>query len=69
MAVEARTGVFTDGRLLPAVTGIARAAAAAGAITAEQERAWIAGQEERAAKDRMLLAIPFFVASAARPAR
>ncbi|MER7499020.1 methyltransferase domain-containing protein [Nonomuraea pusilla] len=69
VAVEARTGVFTDGRLLPVLTGIARAAAAAGAITAEQERAWIAEQEERAAKDRMFLAIPFFVASAARPAR
>jgi hypothetical protein len=53
--------------MLPMLTGIAEAARAGGAITAEQETAWAAEQTERARAGRMFLALPIFVASARRP--
>ncbi|MGV9326526.1 methyltransferase domain-containing protein [Streptosporangium sandarakinum] len=67
VAVEIHTGVFTDATMLPMLTGIAEAARAGGAITAEQEAAWAAEQTERARAGRMFLALPIFVASARRP--
>jgi SAM-dependent methyltransferase len=67
VAVEIHTGVFTDATMLPMLTGIAEAARAGGAITADQEAAWAAEQTERARTGRMFLALPIFVAAARRP--
>jgi ubiquinone/menaquinone biosynthesis C-methylase UbiE len=64
VAVQVRTGVFTDATMLPMLTGIASAARSAGAITPEQEATWTAEQNERARAGRMFLALPLFVASA-----
>ncbi|MER6944190.1 hypothetical protein ABT294_09220 [Nonomuraea sp. NPDC000554] len=66
--LDVRTGVFTDGTMLPMLTGIAEAARAAGAITAEQEASWVAEQARRAEAGRMFLALPLFVAAGRRPA-
>ncbi|MET7337676.1 methyltransferase domain-containing protein [Nonomuraea sp. NPDC005650] len=65
--VEAQAGVFTDAAMLPMLTGIAQGARVAGAVTAEQETAWVTEQTERAQAGRMFLALPIFVASASRP--
>ncbi|AWK76780.1 SAM-dependent methyltransferase (plasmid) [Rhodococcus oxybenzonivorans] len=64
--VEVHTGVFTDQTLLPMLTDIAHAAAAAGAITATQAEDWISDQTRRARRDRGFVAIPLFVAHADR---
>ncbi|MFE2022450.1 methyltransferase domain-containing protein [Streptomyces sp. NPDC059499] len=64
--VEVRTAVFT-GLELPMATGLAEAAAAAGAVPAREAAAWIAEQRDRAARDRFFMAVPFFVASATVP--
>ncbi|MEV0093851.1 methyltransferase domain-containing protein [Streptomyces sp. NPDC050738] len=63
VAVEVHTAVFIDGRALPLLTGLARAARAAGAVTAESAGGWIAEQSERARTGRLFLAVPFFVAA------
>ena len=65
--VEVHTGVFTDQTLLPMLTGIAHAAAATGAITPDQAAAWISDQTRRGQGDRGFVAIPLFLAHAARP--
>ncbi|QFY07664.1 methyltransferase domain-containing protein [Nonomuraea phyllanthi] len=65
--VEVHTGVFTDGTMLPMLTGFAAAARAGGAITAGQEAAWVAEQAERARTGRMFLALPIFLTSARLP--
>ncbi|MFD7011347.1 methyltransferase domain-containing protein [Rhodococcus jostii] len=65
--VEVHTGVFTDQALLPMLTGIAHAAATAGAITPDQAAAWIGDQTRRGQADRGFVAIPLFLAHAARP--
>jgi hypothetical protein len=62
--VEAYTGIFTDGTMLPMLAGIAQAVLAAGAITTEQHDSWMADQSERARQGRLFLALPLFVASA-----
>ena len=64
--VEVHTGVFTDQTLLPMLTGIAHAAAAAGAITPGQAAAWIGDQARRGQTGRGFVAIPLFVAHADR---
>jgi hypothetical protein len=66
VTVEVHVGVFTDGTMLPMVTGLADAALDAGAITGEQAAAWTAEQSRRAGADRMFLAVPLFVAVARR---
>jgi len=64
--IEVHTAIFTGATTLPLVTGHAVAARKEGAITAEQAEAWIAEQTRRAAADRLLIAIPMFVAAATR---
>lgn len=64
--VEVHTGVFTDGMILPLLTGTAHAALGAGAITQEQYDAWTAEQVTRAGHGRLFLAVPVFVTSATR---
>ena len=65
--VEVRTGVLTDKAMLPLLTGIAEGARSAGAITAEQQAAWVTEQTERARTGHMFLALPLFLASATAP--
>ncbi|GGO20221.1 methyltransferase domain-containing protein [Microbispora bryophytorum] len=67
VTAEVRTGVFTDGSLLPMVTGVAEGAYAAGAVTRCQADDWIAEQTGRARRDRLFLAVPMFLAAARRP--
>lgn len=67
VTAEVRTGVFTDGSLLPMVTGLAEGAYAAGAVTRRQADDWIAEQTGRARRDRLFLAVPMFLAAARRP--
>ncbi|MEV0143781.1 MULTISPECIES: methyltransferase domain-containing protein [unclassified Nonomuraea] len=62
--VEVHTGVFTEGTMLPMLTGIAHAARTAGAISPEQHDAWVAEQSQRARQGRLFLALPLFMASA-----
>ncbi|GAA4234164.1 SAM-dependent methyltransferase [Streptosporangium album] len=67
VAVEVRTGVFSDELMLPALSGIADAACAAGAITPDQAATWTAEQAGRARDGRLFMAVPLFVAAARRP--
>ncbi|WP_127940031.1 methyltransferase domain-containing protein [Nonomuraea polychroma] len=67
VAVEVHTAVFTDVTMAPLLVRHAAAVRAAGAITAEQETAWVSEQTERARAHRMFLALPIFVASGGLP--
>jgi len=68
VSLEVHTGIFTGPTMLPMLSGYAHAAHATGAITQDQADAWLAEQRARAAADRLLLALPIFVAAAtARP--
>ncbi|MEV4471317.1 methyltransferase domain-containing protein [Nonomuraea sp. NPDC049504] len=67
VALEVHTGVFTNGAMLPMLTGIAEAARSAGAITPAQEASWVNEQRQRAQQGRMFLAVPIFLASGGRP--
>lgn len=53
VTVEGHLAVFTDGPALPMVTGMA-------------EGAWVDEQVDRAARDRLLVAIPIFLAAGTR---
>ncbi|RCG28613.1 methyltransferase domain-containing protein [Sphaerisporangium album] len=66
-SVEVRTAVFTDGLMLPMLSGIAAHARETGAIGEEEAGRWIAEQEARGRAGRMFLALPLFLASARRP--
>ncbi|WP_345363125.1 methyltransferase domain-containing protein [Actinoallomurus liliacearum] len=63
VTAEVRTAVFTGAAMLPMLQGLARAADAAGAVTGEQADVWCAEQADRAAADRLFLAVPMFVAA------
>ncbi|MBT2394910.1 methyltransferase domain-containing protein [Streptomyces sp. ISL-100] len=65
--VEVRTAVFTDGMVLPMLTGLAEASRAAGAVTAAEAESWVAEQRQRAAAGRTFVAVPFFTAAGTRP--
>jgi ubiquinone/menaquinone biosynthesis C-methylase UbiE len=64
--VEVHTAIFTDATTLPLVTGHAAAARQTGAISDEQAEAWVSEQTRRAAADRLMVAIPMFLAAATR---
>jgi ubiquinone/menaquinone biosynthesis C-methylase UbiE len=64
--VEVHTAMFTDATTLPLITGHAAAARRTGAISNEQAEAWVAEQTRRAAADRLMVAIPMFLAAATR---
>jgi hypothetical protein len=66
VTVEVYVGVFSDGTMLPMVTGLADAALDAGAVTPAQAAAWTAEQSRRADADRMFLAVPLCIAAARR---
>jgi ubiquinone/menaquinone biosynthesis C-methylase UbiE len=64
--VEAYTAVFTDAALLPMVAGHAAAAHDTGAISGEDAERWVNEQTARANDDRLLFAMPLFLAAATR---
>ena len=64
--VEVHTAVFTDATMLPMLVGHASAAHQAGAITVEEADNWISEQTRRAQDNRLLIAIPMFLAAATR---
>ncbi|WP_327356885.1 methyltransferase domain-containing protein [Streptomyces sp. NBC_01304] len=64
--VDVHTGVFTDELVLPMMQGFARMARDTGAISDDEADGWLADQRQRAADDRLFMAIPLFVASATR---
>jgi ubiquinone/menaquinone biosynthesis C-methylase UbiE len=67
VAVEAHTGVFTDGSFLQVLTRLAEVCCEHGAITRVQADAWTADQRERARADRLFAAVPIFMAAATNP--
>jgi ubiquinone/menaquinone biosynthesis C-methylase UbiE len=64
--VEVHTPVFTDATLLPILAGHATAAHQTGAITSGEADTWVSEQTRRAQNERMLIAIPMFLAAATR---
>lgn len=64
--VEVHTALFTGAAMLPLTVGHATAAQQTGAITADEAENWISEQTRRAQDDRLLFAIPLFLATAAR---
>ncbi len=64
--VEAHGAVFTDAAMLPIGIGHATAAQKTGAISDEEAEGWINEQAERAQHNRLLLALPMFLAAATR---
>lgn len=67
VTIEVRTAIFTDGLMLPMLTGFAESACAVGAIDRDQADTWIADQARRADVGRLFVAIPLFLAAATRP--
>jgi len=64
--VEVHTAIFTEATTLPLTTGHADAARRTGAVSDEQAEAWIGEQTRRAAADRLMVAVPMFLAAATR---
>jgi ubiquinone/menaquinone biosynthesis C-methylase UbiE len=64
--IEVHTLVFTDPAMLPVPVGHATAARQAGAITGDEADNWISEQTRRAHDERLLVAIPMFLAAATR---
>ena len=63
VSVEVHTLVFTEEAMLPVPVAHARAARQAGAITGDEADNWISEQTRRAREDRLLVAIPMFLAA------
>jgi len=61
VAVEMQTAIFTDGLMLPMLTGLA--AAAIGAVERDRADTWLTEQTRRAESDRLFLAVPLFIAA------
>jgi ubiquinone/menaquinone biosynthesis C-methylase UbiE len=64
--LEVHTVVFTDAAMLPLIAGHAAAAQQAGAITGDEAESWVSEQTRRAQDERLLFAIPMFLAAATR---
>jgi ubiquinone/menaquinone biosynthesis C-methylase UbiE len=64
--VEVHTAVFTEAPMLPMLVGHANAAHQTGAITGDEAENWINEQTWRAQNERLLVAIPMFLAAATR---
>jgi SAM-dependent methyltransferase len=68
VSCEARTAVLTDpATALPAVTALAEGAVRSGAVDEERAGAWLDDQRRRADHDRLLVAVPLFLAAGTRP--
>jgi SAM-dependent methyltransferase len=67
---EVRTAVFTDPALaLPAVTRLAGGAVSTGAVSEAQAEGWLDDLRRRADRDRLLVAVPLFLAAGSRQSR
>ncbi|MGH3387449.1 MAG: methyltransferase domain-containing protein [Actinomadura sp.] len=64
--LEVHTAVFTDATMLPILVGHATAAHRTGAISGDEAENWISEQTRRAQDERLLIAIPMFLAAATR---
>jgi ubiquinone/menaquinone biosynthesis C-methylase UbiE len=64
--VEVHTAVFTDATMLPILVGHATAAQQTGAISGDEAENWVSEQTRRAQDERLLVAIPMFLAAATR---
>jgi ubiquinone/menaquinone biosynthesis C-methylase UbiE len=64
--VEVHTVIFTDATMLPIFVGHATAARQTGAISGDEAENWIGEQTRRALDQRMLVAIPMFLAAGTR---
>jgi ubiquinone/menaquinone biosynthesis C-methylase UbiE len=64
--IEVHTAVFTGPAMLAMPVGHAAAAHQAGAITDDEAHRWISEQTRRAHDDRLLVAIPMFLAAGTR---
>jgi ubiquinone/menaquinone biosynthesis C-methylase UbiE len=64
--IEVHTAIFTDATMQPILVGHATAARQTGAITGDEADNWISEQTRRAQDDRLLVAIPMFLAAATR---
>jgi ubiquinone/menaquinone biosynthesis C-methylase UbiE len=64
--IEVHTVVFTGPTGLPFLTGLATAAHQVGAIAGDEADNWISEQTQRAQDDRLLAAIPMFLAAGTR---
>jgi len=64
--LEVHTAVLTGASMLPIVAGHADAARQAGAVTGDEADAWVREQTRRARDDRLLFAIPMFLATGTR---
>ncbi|MBH5333796.1 methyltransferase domain-containing protein [Streptomyces pactum] len=69
VTVEVHTGVFTGPDTLPLLTRLAEPACASGAVDRDRAEGWLAEQRQRAEADRLLVAVPFFVAAASARGR
>ena len=68
VACEVHTAVLTDPELaLFVVTRLAGGAVQAGAVSEAQAEAWLDDQRRRGDRDRLLVAIPLFLAAGRRP--
>jgi ubiquinone/menaquinone biosynthesis C-methylase UbiE len=64
--VEVHTAVFTGATMLPILVGHVTAARQTGAIDGDEAANWVDEQTRRARDDRLLVAIPMFLATATR---
>ena len=58
--------MFTGAAMPPLIVGHATAAQQAGAISGDETERWVSEQTRRAHHDRLLFAIPLFLAAATR---
>jgi ubiquinone/menaquinone biosynthesis C-methylase UbiE len=62
--VEVHAAVFTDAAMLPLIVGHATAAHQTGAISGDEAERWVSEQTRRAHHERLLFAMPLFLAAA-----
>ncbi|MFI1093727.1 methyltransferase domain-containing protein [Streptomyces sp. NPDC020917] len=68
VTVEVYTLVLTGAPGLPLLSRLAHQAAAGDTVAGDRAGSWLAEQRRRAATDRLLVALPFFLAAASAPA-
>jgi ubiquinone/menaquinone biosynthesis C-methylase UbiE len=64
--LEVHAAAFTDAVMLPLIAGHASAAHQTGVISGDEAERWISEQTRRAQHDRLLFAMPIFLAAATR---
>lgn len=67
VTTEARAPIFTDALMLPMLKGLATAAVSTKKLPQERADTWIAEQTTRAQSNRLLAAVPLFIAAASKP--